>query len=97
MTGEGYIGYDNGAGEYRAMYVSSMGTGMHVFTGQRSDDGKTLSMANERTEKNFGGMKVRERFVITEVSDDEHTFTFYGTYGDAPERKLMDMTYKRKK
>lgn len=96
MHGQGYIGYDNGAGEYRAMYIGSMGTSMTMYTGQRSDDGKTLTLVNERFEKNFGNMKVSERLVITDINDDKSTFTFYGKYGDEDERKIMEMTYTRK-
>lgn len=97
MQGEGYMAYDNGAGEYRATYVGSMGTGLTTYAGKRSDDGKTLTLLNERVETNFGKMKVRERLVVTEISDDESTFAFYGKYGDADERKIMEMKYTRKK
>ncbi len=93
----GYISYDNSNKEFQAMYISDMGTGMRLFSGQRSEDGKSLTLSGEWVEKGFGGMKIKERVVTTSKSKDEEVMEMYGTYGDMPEMKIMELTYKRKK
>ncbi len=93
----GYIGYDNSAQEYKAMYIGNMGTGMHVFSGGMSEDGKTMTLSGEWTEKGLDNMKVKERVVSTSKSADEQVMQIFGKYGEWPEMKLMEVTYKRKK
>jgi hypothetical protein len=70
---------------------------MYLYRGKMSEDGKTLNMGVEYTCNTFGGAKMKERLVSTAKSDDEHTFEMYITFGDMPEMKMMEMTYKRKK
>ncbi len=93
----GLIGYDNSAREFSAMYVGNMGTGMHVFTGQRSDENKVLTLSAEYVEKGLGDMKIKERIKNTRKSKDEVLLEMWGSYGDMPEMKMMEVTYKRKK
>jgi hypothetical protein len=96
-SGTGFMGYDNDAGEYQACYVGEWGTGMQIYRGKASEDGKTVNLAAEYSVKTFGDLKIKERMVSTQKSKDESTFTMYITFGDKPEEKMMEMTYKRKK
>lgn len=93
----GLIGYDNSAKEFSAMYVGNMGTGMHVFKGQRSNENKVITLSAEYVEKGLGDMKIKERLTNTRKSKDEALLEMWGTYGDMPEMKMMEVTYTRKK
>jgi hypothetical protein len=93
--GRGYMGYDNSNEEYCCCYFGSGETALHVLTGQRKGD--TTELTGQWTEKGMGGITVKQRVVVVNKDKDTTFTTIYGTYGDAPEVKHMELTYKRKK
>lgn len=95
FKGFGYMGYDNSAKEYCAMFCGNSGTGMRVLRGQKDDKG-VLTLAGKWHEKALG-MDYAERVVSERKSKDEAVVTIYIKYGDAAEMKMLEMTYKRKK
>jgi hypothetical protein len=97
MRMSGILGYDNSNKEFQCCYVGNMGTAMHVYAGQLSEDGKTMTLRGEWTEKGLGDMKCAERVVFTRKSKDEGTLELHAKYGPMDEFKMMEMTYKRKK
>lgn len=97
MKIQGFIGYDNSAQEYQCMYISGMSTGMQVYSGSYDEKTKTMSFTLSWTDKGMGDMKRKSRVVSTKKSADEALMTMYETFGDQPEMKVMEMTYKRVK
>lgn len=97
MKVQGFIGYDNSAQEYQCMYISGMGTAMQVYSGSYDEKTKTLSFSLSWTDKGMGNMKRKSRVVSTKKSADEAKMEMYETFGDQPEMKVMEMTYKRVK
>lgn len=93
----GLMGFDNSAGEFKSVSVGIWGTGMDVMSGTLSVDGKTLNLRNERVEKGLNNLKITERAVITRKGDDERLVEVFSKYGDAPERKVGEIAYTRKK
>jgi hypothetical protein len=93
----GFMGYDNDAKEFQACYVGDWSTSMLVHRGQKSDDGKTLTLISEYTINAFNKARIRERMVTTMPNTDEMKSVFYQTRGDGPEFRFMETTMKRKK
>lgn len=97
MHGFGIFGYDNSNKEFQGLWTSNMGTSMHIMSGQLDERTNKMSMSGEWTEKGMGGMKVKSRVITTRKSKDEAVVEVFDTYGDSPEMKIVEMTYKRKK
>lgn len=97
MQGFGIFGYDNSNKEFQGLWTSNMGTSMHIMSGQLDEKAGKMMVSGEWTEKGMGGMKVKSRVVSTRKSKDEATVEVFDTYGDNPEMKIVEMTYKRKK
>ncbi|CAG0962016.1 hypothetical protein ANRL4_00729 [Anaerolineae bacterium] len=97
MHGFGIFGYDNSNKEFQGLWTSNMGTSMHIMSGQLDEKTNKMSMSGEWTEKGMGGMKVKSRVITTRKSKDEAVVEVFDTYGDSPEMKIVEMTYKRKK
>jgi len=97
MLGFGLFGYDNSNKEFQALWTTNMGTAMHVMSGQLDEKTGKLSMSAEWTEAGMGGMKVKSRVISTRKTKDEIAVEVFDTYGDAPEVKIVEMTYTRKK
>lgn len=97
MHGFGIFGYDNSNREFQGLWTSNMGTSMHIMSGQLDEKTGKLTISGEWTEKGMGGMKIKSRVVNTRKSKDEALVEVFDTYGDNPEMKIVEMTYKRKK
>lgn len=97
MQGFGIFGYDNSNKEFQGLWTSNMGTSMHIMSGQLDEKTGKLTISGEWTEKGMGGMKIKSRVVNTRKSKDEVLVEVFDTYGDNPEMKIVEMTYKRKK
>jgi hypothetical protein len=95
--GFGYIGYDNSNQEFVAMYCGNNQTGMQLLRGTSDKEGKTVTLKGEWVEKGLGDMKMKQRVEVTAVNADKTVTTIYMTMGDAPEAKIMEMTYTRRK
>jgi hypothetical protein len=94
FTGIGLMGYDNFTKKYKATWMDSMGTGIYVFEGTSSADGKTINMTSNWDDPIEGSMKVR---TVTKIIDNNtQVFEMYGTGKAGKEIKMMEMTYTRK-
>lgn len=92
FEGFGITGYDNLKKQFVNYWFDSMGTVASVATGQRSEDGKTLTLTGT-WEMPIGPMAFR--YVMTQKSEKEMVFSAFGSMGgqDFP---MMELTYTRK-
>ena len=94
FNGIGLMAYDNFTKKYKATWMDSMGTGLYVFEGTSSPDGKTINMTSNWDDPIEGPMKVR---TVTKIIDNNNQiFEMYGTGKLGKEIKMMEMTYTRK-
>ena len=94
FKGIGLMAYDNFTKKYKATWMDSMGTGLYVFEGTASPDGKTITMTSNWEDPIEGPMKVR---TVTKIIDNNNqVFEMYGTGKLGKEVKMMEMTYTRK-
>jgi hypothetical protein len=94
FTGIGVTGYDNQKKKYVSSWMDSMGTGLYMFEGTGSPDGKEITFLGGWDDPMEGPMKVRA--VSKFVSDNSHIFEMYGTGKSGKEVKMMEITYTRK-
>ena len=90
--GYGLTGYDNLKKEFVNYWFDTMGTAPSVATGQRSADGKTLTLTGT-WDMPFGPMPFR--YVMTHKTEKEMLFAAFGSM-DGKEFPMMEMTYTRK-
>jgi hypothetical protein len=94
FNGIGLMAYDNFTKKYKATWMDSMGTGLYVFEGTASADGKTINMTSDWEDPIEGPIKVR---TVTKIIDNNNqVFEMYGTGKTGKEMKMMEMTYTRK-
>jgi Protein of unknown function (DUF1579) len=94
FNGFGLMAYDNYTKKYKATWMDSMGTGLYVFEGTGSADGKTINMTSSWEDPIEGPMKAR---TVTKIIDNNNQiFEMYGTGKLGKEIKMMEMTYTRK-
>ncbi len=93
-SGIGFTGYDNHTGKFVSTWMDSMSTGISYFEGTAAADGKTITQTSQFDDPVRGPMQWR---TVTRIVDD-NTFLFemYGTYKNAEEEKMMEITYTRK-
>jgi hypothetical protein len=93
-NGIGFTGYDNHTKKFVSTWMDSMSTGISYFEGTAAADGKTITQTSQFDDPIRGPMQWR---TVTRIVD-ENTFLFemYGTYKNAKEEKMMEITYTRK-
>jgi hypothetical protein len=97
FEGLGYLGYDNIRGEYTAVWLDSMNTGIMRASGQLDPGTKTYTergtfscpLTGEKERSFRGEWKV--------IDDDTLSYTMYDPAPDGKEVKGMEITYKRVK
>lgn len=94
FTGIGFTGYDNQRKKYVSVWMDSVGTGMYIFEGTASADGKTIIQESHSEDLLRGPTKWRS--VTKIVNENTHVFEMYGTYKKGKEEKMMEITYTRK-
>jgi hypothetical protein len=95
VAGMVIIGFDNHTQKYVTATLGSMSTGLFVFEGPASADGKTFTQENQYDEPVLGPMTYR---AVTRIIDD-NTFMYemIGIDKSGKEFKMMETTYNRKK
>jgi hypothetical protein len=93
IHGEGYIGFDNAAREFKSTYVLNTGTGMQMSAGKR--EGDVLTLSNEHEAPGVGKIKIR--VADKRTGADSRIKEVFGAFGDQPERRMWEFTYTRKK
>jgi hypothetical protein len=92
FDGFGLTGYDNAKKEFVNYWFDSMTTAPSFARGQRSDDGKTLTLSGVWDLPN---MSMPFKYVSTMKSEKEMSFSMTGTFG-GQEMPMMEATYTRK-
>jgi hypothetical protein len=95
FNGTGVTGYDNFKKKYVATWMDSMGTGVYMFEGTGTPDGKEITFHGGWEDPVEGPMKVRS--VSKFVDANTSIFEMYGTGKSGKEMKMMEITYTRKK
>ncbi len=94
FAGIGVTGYDNHTKKYVSTWMDSMGTGIYLFEGTASADGKTITQESHYDDPFRGPMTWRS---VTKIVDkNTHVFEMYGIDKNGKEEKMMEITYTRK-
>lgn len=92
--GMAITGYDNALRKYVGTWIDDMGTGMMRTTGTLDEESGVMTETGESSSP-IGTINYR---MITEPKgDDEFLFTMHMAMPGAPEAKVMEITYTRKK
>lgn len=95
--GLGTMGYDNGKQKYVGTWFDSMGTGIMSYEGDYDAKTKELVCRGSYVDP-LMKTESKVRLVTRFVSDDQHTFEFWGPNpATGQEVKWMEMTYTRAK
>ena len=94
-SGLGITGYDNQAGKYFMTWMDSMSTGMMLFEGEATADGKTITLGSDFNDPVSG--HVTNRAVLQILDDNNYTFDMFRTDKTGTEQKVMEITYTRAK
>lgn len=92
FEGRGMTGYDNAKQRFENTWFDTMSTSHAPAYGQRSEDGKTLTLTGEWEMP--GGMKMPFRYVSTYVNDCRMTFQMYMTM-EGQEMLMGEIVYSR--
>ncbi|MCI0380677.1 MAG: DUF1579 domain-containing protein [Gemmataceae bacterium] len=98
FEGGGLTAYDRMKKIYVSIWVDNMGTGIMHSTGSYDSAKNAFTFQSEDIDP-FSGQKTKTRTVIRLVSDDEDVMEMHSqpSDGSAKERKVLEVTYKRKK
>lgn len=94
FEGQGLCGFDNGNQKYVGTWIDNMGTGIMHNEGTYDERTQTL---NETGTYEMPGMTMTFKMSSKHVSDDEFLFTMSMVEAPGQEKKMMEMTYTRKK
>ncbi|MBM4201249.1 MAG: DUF1579 domain-containing protein, partial [Gammaproteobacteria bacterium] len=89
------LGYDNGKRKYVGTWFDSMGTGIMSYEGDYDAQKQELVCRGSYVDP-LMGVETKVRLVTRFLSDDAHTFEFWGPApGTDKEVKWMEMSYSR--
>ncbi len=93
FKGYGVTGYDNVTGEYVAVWLDNMGTGIHFYSGEETgpDERTYHSTAHDP----ISGKEIASRSVGRTIDRDNHVFKSYMTHPDGDEFLHMQVDYTR--
>ncbi len=94
FSGIGIDAYDNIRKKYVTAWMDTMATGIFLMEGTASPDGRTINLTGQH--ETPGGGHMSHRTVWKLVDANTQTFDMYGTHPGDTERKLFEITYKRK-
>ncbi len=95
FTGIGVTGFNNATKKFFETWMDSMSTGVALFEGTSSADGKTMTMESHMDHPAMGPVTMR---TVTKLLDDDHyTFEMFNTDKSGKEQKTMEITYSRVK
>jgi hypothetical protein len=95
FEGTGYTGYDNIKGEYQAVWMDNMTTGMMFSNGKRDADTKVIAQTGTFACPMTGEKERWFRNELKVANKNEHTFAMYTKTADGKEFKTMEIEYKR--
>jgi len=95
FEGISYDGYDNVQKRYVATWIDNFTTGIQVFEGGPSTDGKVRTMMTEGIDP-LTGQKMKTKGVTTILSADSYTYDAYVLLPDGKEFKQMELVAKRR-
>lgn len=95
FEGLGYMGFNNATGKFEGTWMDSMGTAIYHSTGEKSADGKTITMYGTETDP-MTKETMKTKDVVAFEGPDAHSMTrFY--VKDGQELKGLEIKYTRKK
>jgi hypothetical protein len=93
-SGIGFLGYDNFRNVYVGNWCDSMGTTMLVFTGNKSQDGKTMTMYGQMDEPMLDIIGRTVKYVTRIENDRKFVFSVYDLHV-ADDYKAFEITYEK--
>ena len=93
FTGMGYTGYDNHTKQYVSIWMDSMGTGMYLFEGTGSADGKSITQTTHYDDPLQGPTDLRS--VTKFIDANSYIFEMYSAGKGGKETRMMEITYSR--
>jgi hypothetical protein len=95
FTGIGVTGFDNHTKKYVETWMDSMGTGLYYLEGPAGNDPQVITTQGRYDDPMEGPMQLR---AVTRIVDNNtHVFEMYGTGKGRQERKMLEITYTRKR
>jgi hypothetical protein len=94
FKGMGVMTFDAKKKKYVSTWIDSMTTSIVMMEGTYDAAKKTMTMLGE--DDSFGP-KMKSRDIVRIISADEQVMEMFRTPPGAPEIKMMEITYKRKK
>jgi len=95
FTGISILGYDNHTKKYQSVWIDTMSTGIYLFEGPASADGKVITQECRYDDPVKGPSLWR---TVTRFKDDDtQEFEMFLTPRGGKEEKMMEMTIERKK
>ena len=95
FKGINVIGYDNHTKKYVSTWIDSMSTGIYLFEGTASPNGKTITQESRYDDPVRGPMTWRS--VSRIINADTTAYEMFITAQGGKEEKMMEMTLTRKK
>jgi hypothetical protein len=93
FSGLSLVGYDNRTKKYFQTWIDSSSTGVQIYEGAASHDGKTIKMESCFDDPVKG--PVTSRIVTKLVDDNTYTFEMFMVDKHGKEDKMMEITYNR--
>jgi hypothetical protein len=93
--GIGYTGYDNQKQKFVSTWIDTMSTGIMYSEGTYDSSSKTFTFSSDCVDP-MTNQPSKMTNVIKIVDDNTHTFTMSGTGPDGKDRKMGEITYRRK-
>jgi hypothetical protein len=94
FEGMGILGYDNGAREFKTLWLDSLNTAMTVATGRYAPDTQTFELESELYDPLRSGIKV-VRSTLRFTSSDSYVFTMQDESPEGKSFTALEMVYVR--
>ena len=96
FQGMGLMGYDNGARQFKMVWIDSLNTALAVSAGRYNPERNVFEMTSDVYDPLLGAVKT-VKSVLHVKSPDKYEFSMVDTAPDGREFTSLEMVYTRKK
>jgi len=96
FQGMGLMGYDNGARQFKMVWIDSLNTALAVSSGRYNSERNVFEMTSDVYDPLLGGVKT-VKSVLHIKSPDKYEFSMLDTAPNGREFTSFEMVYTRKK
>ncbi|MBM2846270.1 MAG: uncharacterized protein HW407_1582 [Bacteroidetes bacterium] len=97
MNGIGLTGYDNFKKKYIGFWIDNTSTSMYTMEGALAKDGKSITFYGRTDDPVTGEKDKKVKYVTRFIDKDKHAFEIHDLSLKAPNTKVVEVTYTRKK